>query len=823
MWAVVVMTVLSLLWRHADAACANGCSGHGTCGQNNICSCFTGWDAGAADCSFRTCPTGPAWADKAYATDSAHLPATCSNAGICDHTTGQCKCFEGFTGSACQRNKCPNNCNGHGTCVSIADMSYFYGADYVQTAGTAAIGDGVGIVYTNWDKDSITMCECDASFFGADCSLHMCAKGDDPLTINQNYRKISLKIDTSSSFGGDLGFTFQGVTGYLDLDNPSSSNCKTVLESSQHIGTISCSYTATSGTEWLYEIEFHTWPTLSRSNNLFNHNGNPLISEFTCDGSLATGSPTCTFLDVQNSNIREWAYCSNRGTCDFATGSCSCNSGYGGAACSNSTFFHGTGVNAAPGLQVLADGDDYMGDVLQIRSAKSSSSDFYLIEAIANNERMFFVRGDGAVGFTSFITPGGATISSGGLMVADTGATITAGGLLITDGGATVKNTISDSESSVLLAKAETANAPVSGFSVLDIQTDTTHTHTLLAAKDSTDSDVFTVKSNGLVSVTGGVSITGGLTVHDSGLFVSNGGTISSGGLTISGGMTVDHGAIVAERGVHIKADGLQIDSGSFKVMSAGADIISGGLRVNSGLAQIKAGIQVTGGATVMAGGMRVTGGITVASVGMQILEGGLKITGGLTIEDSSITIDSQDYDTSEDDGNGVYHLTTSDRRLKDSIHSVELPLEKLSKLKGIYYYWNKNIRDTKGYDNRRHLGYIAQDVLDAVPEAVSTIYGENDQYLGIDYPSLVPLITEGMNEIQYMTNQIQNDLSKILKRIEILENENSNQRRLKQEETERLKSDNEKSSSIAVKKNESLEKLVLELQKRIEALEMGA
>lgn len=51
------------------------------------------------------CPTGVAWADKAYGNDVAHQSVECSNAGVCDYTSGKCKCFAGFSGSACQRSK----------------------------------------------------------------------------------------------------------------------------------------------------------------------------------------------------------------------------------------------------------------------------------------------------------------------------------------------------------------------------------------------------------------------------------------------------------------------------------------------------------------------------------------------------------------------------------------------------------------------------------------------------------------------------------------------------------------------------------------------
>lgn len=111
---------------NAFARCPNSCSGHGSCGVSNICTCYPQWDGGAADCSSRelsfysfrnitlsydfkissgVCPFGTAWADKAYAPDVAHQSAECSNAGICDRSSGNCKCFPGFTGNACQRSK----------------------------------------------------------------------------------------------------------------------------------------------------------------------------------------------------------------------------------------------------------------------------------------------------------------------------------------------------------------------------------------------------------------------------------------------------------------------------------------------------------------------------------------------------------------------------------------------------------------------------------------------------------------------------------------------------------------------------------------------
>ena len=98
---------------------------------------------------------------------------------------------------------CPSDCSAHGTCVTMADMSVLKGPDYL--AGVQLSGDGLGIRYENWDAASVTLCDCDAGFFGADCSLVMCPKGDDPWTKEQNDRQIGLVVlsnDSAVPLGG---------------------------------------------------------------------------------------------------------------------------------------------------------------------------------------------------------------------------------------------------------------------------------------------------------------------------------------------------------------------------------------------------------------------------------------------------------------------------------------------------------------------------------------------------------------------------------------------------------------------------------------------
>jgi hypothetical protein len=46
---IVLMSVFFL--ENALAVCPNSCSGHGLCTKSNTCSCYSGWNGGAADCS----------------------------------------------------------------------------------------------------------------------------------------------------------------------------------------------------------------------------------------------------------------------------------------------------------------------------------------------------------------------------------------------------------------------------------------------------------------------------------------------------------------------------------------------------------------------------------------------------------------------------------------------------------------------------------------------------------------------------------------------------------------------------------------------------
>jgi hypothetical protein len=149
--------------------CPHMCSGHGTCGDYDLCSCFNSPDGYAAwtgnDCSLRTCPYDVAWAGPVVGANDIHPVMECSNKGVCDRVSGACDCFPNFEGVACERTVCNNDCTNRGVCYTSKQLAE----------------DADRTYETPWDADKQVGCVCDAGFRGPDCRLVECPSGADVL------------------------------------------------------------------------------------------------------------------------------------------------------------------------------------------------------------------------------------------------------------------------------------------------------------------------------------------------------------------------------------------------------------------------------------------------------------------------------------------------------------------------------------------------------------------------------------------------------------------------------------------------------------------
>jgi hypothetical protein len=112
--------------------------------------------------------------------------------------------------------------------------------------------------------------------------------------------------------------------------------------------------------------------------------------------------------------------------------------------------------------------------------------------------------------------------------------------------------------------------------------------------------------------------------------------------------------------------------------------------------------------------------------------------------------------------------ITPSDIRYKKNIEAILSPLDRLMQLRGVTYQMRAEAFPEWKFDSTTQYGLIAQEVEKLFPEMIKPINA--DGYKGVDYVKLIPVLLEGIKEINSEKNTLKEENKMVKERLKILE-----------------------------------------------------
>ena len=306
------------------------------------------------DCEERLCPFGLVPTTNAYAVEEdsiytsfsttasdidsgMHSYAECSASGVCDRAIGTCQCNDDRDGAACERNKCPNNCNFNGLCRSLSGIN----EELIPVDGL--LGTTVG-----WNSQTYHQCDCDPGWFGGDCSLRSCPIGVNPVEncAEDSYidiQSVDLSLLNTSSFFV-LQFTTLFGSPFTTRPLAQTATAGSIQRALERLPNIALPSVQVSRDDAdSVQITF-TDRALRGRQNLIECNPQTLLSsctsgtqpKFDGDSTAVCGTSRVGEPEFDSSKgYFKTSTCSSQGICNSGTGICECFDGFYGNACEN--------------------------------------------------------------------------------------------------------------------------------------------------------------------------------------------------------------------------------------------------------------------------------------------------------------------------------------------------------------------------------------------------------------------------------------------------------------------------------------------------------
>lgn len=136
-------------------------------------------------------------------------------------------------------------------------------------------------------------------------------------------------------------------------------------------------------------------------------------------------------------------------------------------------------------------------------------------------------------------------------------------------------------------------------------------------------------------------------------------------------------------------------------------------------------------------------GNISLLEGNISLEDGSISLkTGNISLIDGSISLDKEHILLKRGNINllqGQLYVQ-SDERLKTDIRPIENALDRIGKLKGVYYHWKDDKKE------KQEIGVIAQDVQQQFPELVNT---DKNGILSVDYIKLTAILIECVKDLK--------------------------------------------------------------------------
>lgn len=185
-----------------------------------------------------------------------------------------------------------------------------------------------------------------------------------------------------------------------------------------------------------------------------------------------------------------------------------------------------------------------------------------------------------------------------------------------------------------------------------------------------------------------------------------------------------------------------------------GLTVTTGNINVASGTIAASGAIS---GASFSASGAGSFGGTVsgaLGSFGTLAVGGGGTFGSTISVTTGNLTLSSGNITIS---GNGTANdwIATSDVALKENISTIDNALELTQQLTGHTYYRKDKI------DDKKHFGFIAQEVEEILPELVEYV-NEEKTLKGVNYTKMSAILVEAIKSQQRIIEELHNRLQKL-------------------------------------------------------------